>query len=143
MVEVKMSESLDRREFIRRTAVSGAALAVGSVITDASTGEYLGNCGIDGINEKYRFCNLGYWVRTSRTRQGIASRAARMAARFAFQNAGLLRAEIVIAMGNLASQKAALKAGAHFEGILKNRMVVRTAVFDAVMYSLSPEDFKN
>lgn len=111
------------------------------VITDANTCEYIGNCGVDGINEKYRFCNLGYWVRTSRTRQGIASRAARLAARFAFETVGLVRIEIVIAVGNLASQRVAQKAGARYEGLLLNRMVVRTNVYDAVMYSLTPADF--
>src|SRR5687768_7131822 len=59
------------------------------VIADAKTGEYIGNCGLDGLNRKYRFCNLGYWVRTSRTRQGIASRAAQLAARFAFESLAL------------------------------------------------------
>jgi RimJ/RimL family protein N-acetyltransferase len=110
-------------------------------ITDAASGQYLGNCGVDGINPKYRFCNLGYWVRTGRTGQGIASRATRLAAQFAFERAGLVRAEIVIAKENLASQRAAQKAGAHYEGILLNRMVVRTEVHDAVMYSLTPMDF--
>ena len=111
-------------------------------ITEAASGQYLGSCGVDGINDKYRFCNLGYWVRSDRTRRGIASRAARLAARFAFQTVGLIRAEIVIAAGNLASQRAAEKAGAHYEGILKNRMVVRMDVYDAVMYSFSPTDFE-
>jgi RimJ/RimL family protein N-acetyltransferase len=111
-------------------------------IIEPLSGQYIGGCGVDGINEKYRFCNLGYWVRTSRTGQGIASRAVRLVGKFAFENLGLIRAEIVIAADNLASQRAAQKAGAHYEGILKNRMVVRTDVFDAVMYSLSPDDFK-
>jgi RimJ/RimL family protein N-acetyltransferase len=112
-------------------------------ITDAASGQYLGNCAVDGINLKYRFCNLGYWVRTSRTGQGIASRATRLAAKFAFETVGLVRAEIVIAKDNLASQRVAEKAGAHYEGILLNRMVVRTEVMDAVMYSLTPADFKS
>jgi RimJ/RimL family protein N-acetyltransferase len=111
------------------------------VIIDAKTGEYIGNCGVDGINEKYRFCNLGYWVRTSRTKQGNASRAALLAARFAFETVGLVRVEIVIAAGNVASQRTAQKAGAHYEGLLLNRMVVRTDVYDGVMYSLTPADF--
>lgn len=108
------------------------------VVTDANTGEYIGNCGVDGINEKYRFCNLGYWVRTSRTKQGNASRAARLAARFAFEKIGLVRAEIVIAAENIASQRVAQKAGARYEGLLLNRMVVRTEIYDAAMYSLTP-----
>ena len=110
-------------------------------ITDAVSGQYIGNCGVDGINPQSLLCNLGYWVRTGRTRQGIASRAARLAARFAFETAGLIRAEIVIAIGNIASQRSAEKAGAHYEGILLKRMVVRTDVYDAVMYSLTPADF--
>lgn len=110
-------------------------------ITDAASGEYLGHCGVDGINEKYHFCNLGYWVRTHRTGRGFASRATRLAAQFAFETGGLVRAEIVIAAGNLPSQRVAQKAGAHYEGLLLNRMVVRTEVLDAVMYSLTPADF--
>jgi hypothetical protein len=31
--------------------------------------------------------------------------------------------------------------GAHYEGILRNRMVVGPDVFDAHMYSLIPQDF--
>jgi RimJ/RimL family protein N-acetyltransferase len=111
------------------------------VITDAQTGEYIGNCGINGVNEKDRVCNLGYWVRTSRTKQGLASRAARLAARFAFETVGLARAEIVVAAGNVASQRAAQKAGAHYEGQRPKQMVVRTDSYDAVIYSLTPADF--
>ena len=64
-----------------------------------------------------------------------------MAARFAFERLGLLRAEIVVAMDNLASQRVAEKIGAHREGVLFNRMVVAPAVHDAIMYSLLPSDF--
>ena len=111
-------------------------------ITDAASGLYLGGCGVDGIDPKYGTCNLGYWVRSSRTGHGIASRAVRLAAQFAFQQVGLLRAEIVIAARNLASQRAAQKAGAHFDGFRKNSLVVRTDVYDSVLYSLTPADFK-
>jgi ribosomal-protein-serine acetyltransferase len=112
------------------------------VILDAANDQLLGVCGLDGVDEKRHFCNLGYWVRTGRTRQGIGSQAIRLAAKFGFQNAGLARAEIVIAVGNLASQRAAQKAGAHHEGVIKNHLVVRLDVYDAVIYSLSPADFE-
>lgn len=110
-------------------------------IAEAVSGQYLGNCGVDGIDEKNRCCNLSYWVRTSRAGQGIASRAARLGAKFAFETAGLIRVEILIAAGNLASQRVAQKAGAHYEGLLPNRIVVRAEVYDAVIYSLTPADF--
>ncbi len=113
------------------------------VIAESGTGQFLGSCGVDGIDDKKGSCNLGYWVRTSQTGKGIASRAARLAAKFAIETRGLNRAEIVIAVGNLASRRAAQKAGAHFEGLLNNGLVVRTEQHAAVMYSFSPADFQS
>src|SRR5687767_14437341 len=86
--------------------------------------ELLGACTLSSIHAVYRFCNLGYWVRTSCRGQGIAGRAAKLAARFAFEHLGLVRAEIVIGVGNQASLRVAQKLEAHDEGILLNRIVV-------------------
>ncbi len=110
-------------------------------ITDAQTGALLGGCSLSHIHPVYHFCNLGYWVRTSRRGEGIAGRSAKLAARFAFEKANLIRAEVVIAVGNEASKRVAEKAGAHYEGILLNRMVVGAQVCDAYMFSLLPSDF--
>ncbi|HSB03331.1 MAG TPA: GNAT family protein [Anaerolineales bacterium] len=103
--------------------------------------EILGACTLSSIHSIYRFCNLGYWVRTSHHGQGIAGRAAQLVARFAFEKLGMIRVEIVIAVGNQASIRVAEKIGAHDEGILLNRMVVGRSIYDAHMYSLLPSDF--
>ncbi len=103
--------------------------------------EILGACTLSSIHSIYRFCNLGYWVRTSCRGQGLAGRAAQLVARFAFETLGLIRVEIVIAVGNQASLRVAEKIGAHDEGILLNRMVVGKSIYDAHMYSLLPSDF--
>jgi len=103
--------------------------------------EILGGCTLSSIHPIYHFCNLGYWVRTSCHGQGIAGRAAKLAARFAFENLGLIRVEIVIAVENQASLRVAEKIGAHDEGILLNRMVIGKSIYDAHMYSLLPSDF--
>ncbi len=110
-------------------------------IADARTGELVGGCSLSHIHPVYYFCNLGYWVRTSRHGEGIAGAAAKLAARFGFERAGLIRVEIVIAEGNESSRRVAKKIGAHYEGILLNRMVVGKAIYDAHMYSLLPSDF--
>jgi len=112
----------------------------GFAITD-SNNEFLGACSLSHIHPVYHFCNLGYWVRTSRRGHGFAGRAARLAARYAFEHVGLIRAEIVVATENKASLRVAEKIGAHYEGILLNRMVVGKAIYDAAMYSLLPSDF--
>ncbi|NWG35635.1 MAG: GNAT family N-acetyltransferase [Chloroflexi bacterium] len=110
-------------------------------ITDVNSGEILGGCGLGQKNPVHRFSNLGYWVRTSRHGRGIAGRAAKLAARFGFECAGIIRAEIVVAVGNEKSRRVAEKIGAHDEGILLNRMVVGKTIYDAHMFSLLPSDF--
>ena len=100
----------------------------------------LGVCGLNHLNADERFANLGYWVRTSRTCRGIATAVVPMIARFGFENLKLNRIEIVVATGNLPSQRVAEKAGARREGLLRRRLVVRERVLDAFMYSLIPED---
>jgi RimJ/RimL family protein N-acetyltransferase len=102
--------------------------------------ELVGGCTLSGLNPVNRHCNLGYWVRSSQLGHGYAGRAARLAARFGFNHAGLVRVEIVIAEGNTGSQRVAEKIGAHYDGKLLNRMVVGTSIYDAHMYSLIPSD---
>jgi ribosomal-protein-serine acetyltransferase len=132
----------ETRDYINRTIQGwenedNFALA----IIDARDGTFLGGSGLNDLNPIYRLANLGYWVRSSRRGQGIAPRAARLAARFGFERLGLLRAEIVVAVGNLASLRAAEKSGATREGVLRNRITVGEKIFDAVMFSLTPQDF--
>ena len=113
----------------------------GFAVTDANTGEMLGSSGLSSFHAVYHLCNLGYWVRASRHGQGIAGRAAKLVARFGFEKAGLIRAEIVMAVPNERSRRVAEKIGAHYEGILLNRMVVGKTIYDAHMFSLLPSDF--
>ena len=103
--------------------------------------DLLGVCTLSSLHPIYHFCNLGYWIRTSCHGQGIAGRAAKLTVRFAFEQLGLIRVEIVIAVGNQASLRVAEKIGAHPEGVLLNRMVVGKSISDAHMYSLLPSDF--
>ena len=50
------------------------------VILDAHDGVFLGGCALNDINRMHNFANLGYWIRTSRTGQGIATAATRLVA---------------------------------------------------------------
>ena len=132
----------DTREFIRITRArwqEGTLFAF--AVTEAKSGLILGGCSLSHIHPVYLLCNLGYWVRSSRQGHGIAGRATLLAARYAFEKIGLVRVEIVIAPENRASIRVAEKVGAHYEGILRNRMVVGNQMYDARMYSLIPKDF--
>jgi RimJ/RimL family protein N-acetyltransferase len=110
------------------------------VIHDGDSGVFLGGVGLNFRNRVHNFANLGYWVRSRFVGRGVATAAVRLAAQFAFKEIGLQRVEIVIAVGNLASQRVAGKAGAKREGVLRRRLLLRDQPLDAVMFSLLPED---
>jgi ribosomal-protein-serine acetyltransferase len=110
------------------------------LIVDASTDAILGGMGVNHVNREHRLANLGYWVRNSAQGAGIAGHSGRLAARFAFETVGLSRLEIVAAHDNVASRKTAERIGGSFEGILRNRLVLRDIAIDAAMYSMIPSD---
>ena len=117
-------------------ATEGREYSFAIVGTD---GRFLGGCGLNQFNRIHRFANLGYWVRTSATRHGVATAAVRQVADFAFRHTDLVRLEIVCAVGNNASQRVADRSGAVREGVLRNRLLLRGQPVDAVMYSLVRE----
>jgi RimJ/RimL family protein N-acetyltransferase len=109
-------------------------------IFDVLSGQFLGGCGLNHINRHFRLANLGYWVRSDRTGEGVATEAAILVAQFGFQELGLRRVEIVTGVENSASRRVAEKTSAHFEGILRQRLRLGDRNVDAAMYSLIPED---
>lgn len=109
-------------------------------IFDATSGEVLGCVGINQFNRIHNFANLGYWVRTSRVGEGIASAAALLLAKSAFGELELSRIEIVAQVDNVASRRVAEKVGCQFEGIARNRLLFRGRPCDAALYSLVPRD---
>jgi|ERR1044071_1212564 RimJ/RimL family protein N-acetyltransferase len=110
-------------------------------IFDARTKKFLGSTGLNFVNRVHNCANLGYWVRSSATGRGVASRAARLVARYGLEHLGFQRIEILAAVGNLPSQRAAEKAGALREAVLRKRLLVKGEPQAAVLYSLVAEDF--
>jgi len=107
---------------------------------DAISGEMIGGCGINNLNPENYYANLGYWVRSDRAGQGVAPAAARLLAKWGFNVLKLKRLEIVVAVENTRSLRAAEKAGAKREGVLRNRLILYDKPHDAVMHSLIPGD---
>ena len=109
-------------------------------ILDVRDGTFLGGCGLNAIDNENHRANLGYWVRTGRTGQGVATIATLLLSEWSFKELALKRVEILVATGNKHSQRVAAKVGAKREGILRNRITVHDATYDAIMYSLIPGD---
>jgi RimJ/RimL family protein N-acetyltransferase len=65
-----------------------------------------------------------------------------MLARFAFEELGLNRIEIMSDVENKKSRRVAEKVGAKQEGILRNRICFHGNPKDVYMFSLIPDDLK-
>lgn len=109
-------------------------------VIQSASGGFLGGCGINLIDPVNLWANLGYWVRSSATGQGIAPVAARLAAQWAFENTDLVRLEIITVVAHSRSQRVAEKAGAQREGILRRRLFLHGVHHDAVVFSLLRPD---
>ena len=103
----------------------------------SADGRYLGGCGQNQIDALNRRANLGYWVRSSATGQGVATAAVRALWDWAFEATDLVRLEIVIAAGNVASHRVAERVGAVREGTLLRRLLLHGRLNDATMFSLT------
>lgn len=99
-------------------------------------GGLLGACGLSGIDREHRCAGLGFWVRSSAFGRGVASEAARLVVRFAFEHLGLERVEVMSAVDNVASRRVAEKVGALLEGVLRRRLVLQGEPTDVALYAV-------
>lgn len=104
-------------------------------------GQFLGSLGIGPVRWSSLGANLSYWVRTSRTGQGVGSTAARAVARWACERLGLQRVEITVVTSNVPSQRLAARSGATREGVLRNALRWADQPYDAAVFSFVPADF--
>ena len=126
---------LERMEARRAT---GEELAL--AIVSAADGELLGSMSVRVSSRENGRGELGYLVFERARGQGVATRAARLLARYAFERLDLRRVEILAAVGNAASQRVAEKAGFTREGVLRSYMDNRGERLDMVAWSLLPAD---
>lgn len=119
-----------------QTLAEKSAFNLGVFLADGT--ELLGGGGLNQFNKLHNFCNLGYWVRESQQRQGIATRIVQALADYGFSVLGVTRIEIVVAEGNEPSNAVARKAGAQLECMARNRLVGRDGPVAASVYSLVP-----
>jgi len=109
------------------------------VIYSLKDNEFLGSVGLSRLDPAHSCANVGYWVRHTRTRQGIASTAVQLIATFAFEELKLNRLELLVPLGNHPSMRVAERAGALKENVLAKKLKLQGVACDAVSYAiLSP-----
>jgi RimJ/RimL family protein N-acetyltransferase len=109
------------------------------VIVPAATGRLAGVIGINRADWETGVAEAGYWLGPADRRHGYVTEALRAVARYAFGR-GLHRLEVLAAVGNVASQRVAERAGFSREGVLRKARPVPGGRSDMVLFSLLEEE---
>jgi RimJ/RimL family protein N-acetyltransferase len=122
----------DAEEYIARAAVD---LAAGTAVRLAvmADGRLVGSMDLRLGHE--RTAQIGYWVAAAARGRGVASAAARLLSDFGFETLGLWRVELNAAMANVASCRAAEKAGFEAEGVRRSWRTVNGVPADFALYA--------
>ncbi len=101
-----------------------------------SDGALVGKGGLHTIDWTLPKFEIGYWIRTSCSRQGLATEATRGLVELAGGKLGARRIEITSDARNAASRRVAEKSGFVLEGVLRqSRRDVGGELADACMYA--------
>ena len=93
------------------------------LIFDKQSGKLVGSTGFHNFNWEVKVFEIGYWVRSSYSGQGLMSEAVTALSTFAFAVFNARRLEIRCDGENLKSKAIPIRLGYHLESILRNSCV--------------------
>lgn len=102
---------------------------------------HLGNISIWHVSRLGRTGEIGYWIRSSHTGQGIATEATHALIATGFERLGMHKIVLRIAVGNRPSERIAEKLGFVREGVLREELRINGAWTDHTLYSILEHEF--
>jgi RimJ/RimL family protein N-acetyltransferase len=123
----------------REFAESGTSRGIAFVITDSSSEEPVGCCGVDDWTEE-DVAQLGYWIAPQARRRGYATRAVILLTRWLFE-LGAARVFLTIVGGNQSSVAVARRAGFTYEGTMRAHSVWQGARHDVLWFAALPHEW--
>jgi len=136
-----------RLEAIRFIRESGTAWVEGRAfdfgIRDRSDpAGHLGNISVWPTSRRERSGEIGYWVRSSATRTGVATEATARVTRVGFEELDMHRITLRIAVGNRGSERVAEKLGYTQEGLLRKEVLVHGEWLDHTLWAMLEDEFR-
>lgn len=137
----------DKGEALRFVRDSAAAWTEGRAFdfairfTEDDT-SHLGNISVWPVSRRERSGEIGYWIRSDMAGKGIATEAAARVAQVGFEELGLHRITLRIAVGNRSSERVAEKLGFVQEGLLRKEVLVRGEWLDHTLWAMLEEEFR-
>ena len=111
-------------------------------IRDAEgAGPHLGNVSVLYVSKDSRTGEIGYWINSGNTGQGTAAEVTARIVQVAFEELGLHRVVLRIAVGNRPSERVAEKLGFTREGVLREELEVHGTWLDHTAYSMLEHEY--
>lgn len=104
---------------------------------------HVGNVSVWYVSRQSRVGEVGYWIRSSETGKGIATEAAARILTVAFDELGLHRVVLRIAIGNRPSERIAQKLGFTREGLLRQELKVNGEWVDHSIWGLLETEYES
>lgn len=108
-------------------------------IADSTSGEAVGQIGLWLAGMRGGRASVGYWVIGAHRGRGLAGHALTALSRWGLARPGIHRLELYVEPWNVASWRAAERAGYEREGLLRSWQQVGDQRRDMFMYSLLPQ----
>lgn len=107
-------------------------------VVDARDHGLVGSIALRRVGE--RRAQIGYLVAAEARGRGVATRAVRLLAAWAFADGDVARLDVLTQPENVASQRVAERAGFRREAVLRSYIELNGRRHDAVVFSLLPAD---
>jgi len=104
-------------------------------------GALIGSIELDSVDVRRSQAEMGYWVRSDRSRRGYATEAGRAILLYAYQTLGLHKVRADVAVGNHASARVLEKLGFLREGTLREDRPIGGEFHDHWRFGLLAREF--
>jgi RimJ/RimL family protein N-acetyltransferase len=102
----------------------------------------LGGASLNNVSLSQGRAAVGYWLAPEARGRGLATRAVRLLARWAFDGVGVARLELTCGPDNHASQRVAARCGFAREGLLRSHVPFKGGRRDTVVFGLLPGELR-
>ncbi|MEA1902239.1 MAG: GNAT family protein [Actinomycetota bacterium] len=106
-------------------------------------GTHIGNISVWTVSKLGKIGEIGYWVKSGRTSNGVCTEALDSVLEEGFGSLGYHKAILRIAIGNDASDRVAEKLGFTREGVLREELLIRGNWVDHSLWSLLDREYRS
>lgn len=105
-------------------------------------GQHLGNVSIWRVSSLARSGEIGYWIRSDMTGQGVGTEVTARLLKLGFEELRLNKVMLRIGVGNHPSVRIAYKLGFREEGIMRQELLLNGSWIDHILFSILASEWE-